>query len=164
MTAYRPCHNCVRAKSDCERRDQIRRGIAGLGITALKFACTDRAPLFQPGARVAVTWPVPQCDEPGYQDYAEEMWPATVIAESGSRFIISVDDVPSDEGTPARGFITNPSLYAKVSSGKLRPINEPCRIVCGICGIVSGASLDECYQNGTAPRAGCLRFDTEVVL
>lgn len=161
MTVYRTCHNCAVDRDECATRDIIKRSIAGLHITSVKFECENRNPLFRPGQRVSVTWPVNAAEGEYYEDYYEETWPATVIKEVGARFLICVDDVESDYETPARSYIKSDSLYCKVSAGKLKPLEEPKRSVCGLCGVVGGKGFVECWQMGCVPHSQCLRAITE---
>ncbi len=157
MTAYRTCHNCALANAPCARRAAIAEGLSGLNVTSVKFRCAERVPLFTRGQRVTVTWNVPQKDEPGYEDWAQESWPATVIAERGSKFQIVVDDVDSDEGTPARSWMKNPTLHAKVTVAKLQPLNEPARDLCLDCdGVVQpDGTVPDCW-NGDPPSRRCI--------
>ncbi len=158
MANYRTCHNCRVDPKECATRDIIKRAIAGLHVTSIKFNCPDRAPLYRAGDRVNVTWLVSSSVDDYYQnEYSQEIWPATVIQEVGPKFLILVDDVDSDEGTPARGYIKSDTLYCKVSAGKLMPLNEPRRTVCDLCGIVAGNSFNACWQEGTRPDPRCLR-------
>lgn len=159
MANYRTCHNCAVDRDECATRAQIKRAITGLSVTSIKFRCPARQPLFRAGDRVEVTWLVGSGD---YHDYGpeepnEETWPATVIEEVGARWLICVDDVDSDMETPARDYINSTSLYCKVSAGKLKPLDEPRRAVCTICGIVGGNSFSGCWELGAMPRVNCLR-------
>lgn len=158
MAAYRTCLNCAHAPNECATRDRIKQAIAGLSVTYLKFRCPDRAPIYRVGERVSVTWPVcveaGYCDHPG--DWNLETWPATVIKEIGSKFLICVDDVDSDLETPARSYIQNENLYCKVSASRLARLDEPKRAVCGLCGLVEGAGFDACWQIGTVRDRRCL--------
>lgn len=127
-------------------------------MTSVKFTCPDRQPLYRAGDRVSVTWPVSMSCDSELPDYILESWPATVVEEKGARFVICVDDVDSDDGTPARSYLKSETLYAKVSAGKLKALDEPKRSVCGICGIVAGNDLGRCWQEGAAaPQRGCLK-------
>lgn len=137
MAVYRTCYNCALAKLPCVRRDSIQTDIAGLGITSLKFSCKERKPVFERGQRVTVSWPVPDGGEYG-NDYTLEGWPATVIRESGARFLIVVDDVPSDHETPARDYVKNESLYARVPAGRLAPLAGEYRAICDACDQIPG--------------------------
>lgn len=129
MTSYSTCINCAADKTNCPRRRAVQEAIKGAGITSLKFRCSERKPMFRPGQRVSVTWAVG-----GDNEYAlDETWPATVIKESGTRFLLSVDDVESDEGTPAKEFINNERLFVKVSPSRLTLLNEPERAICRFC-------------------------------
>jgi len=154
MAYLRTCHNCGHDRDACARRDQIRRAISNHGVTSIKFRCDDRLPLYRPGDRVSVTWPV-LGDE--WNSGNLETWPATIIKESGARFVVRVDDVDSDLGTPARSYIKSDSLYCKVSPSKLEKLDEPQRRVCGLCGIVGNSGFVECWQMGSVPHSLCLR-------
>ncbi len=133
MTYFRPCKNCIREKTLCARRDEVRTAIKGTGITSVAFRCAERQPIYSVGQRVAVTWPVNNGCDSEYPDWTLETWPATVVAERGTKFQILVDDASSDFETPARSFIKNESLYAKVTAPKLGLLAEPDRQVCAIC-------------------------------
>lgn len=135
MTALPTCKNCVLEKQPCERRETVRQSIKGLGITSAKLRCAERVPLFSPGQRVTVTWPV-VIDEEWLREANLESWPATVVKEVRPRFLIKVDDVLSDYETPASEFLKNASLYAKVPAAKLAPLDEPVQTVCDACGRV----------------------------
>lgn len=145
MTQFRKCTNCVLEKQPCERRETVRKGIAGLGVTSVKMRCADRRPIYSVGQRVNVCWKVQEPDGEG--GYTEETWPATVIRESGCRFIVKVDDVMSDYESLASEVFNNKSLYIKARVGQLSPINEPHQIVCGECGRVGTGPTgsDGCY-------------------
>lgn len=153
MTFYRPCFNCAFAKLPCARREAVAAGIKGLGLTSLKFRCSERRPAFAVGQRVEVGWMVSEPDGECGLETTREHWPATVVAERGNKFQILVDDVDSDYGTSARGYIKNETLYAKVSASKLRPLAEPPREVCGTCqGVAADGTVTGCF--GWAAKEG----------
>lgn len=129
MTSYSTCRNCAVDKTLCARRYQIQHAIKGAGITAVKFRCLDRQALYRKGQRVEITWPV-------YADGeypCDESWPGTVIGESGSKFLVTVDDVDSDNGTPARDYIKNERLFVRVSASRIAPSDQPDRAICSWC-------------------------------
>lgn len=170
MTVFRTCKNCVREKEPCERRDGLRASLAGLGVTSVKHACKLREPLFAVGQRVTVTWPV-VLDEEWIREANEETWPATVLKESGSRFLIQVDDTASNHETPAKEYVKNPSLFARTTAARLRPLDEPARDVCPACHRVGAGGFGEggCYGydakagGGFAHRPrGCAALSSEV--
>lgn len=158
MTAYRTCHNCRVDRATCPRLSAIKTQVAGLNLTSVKFKCADRVPLYAPGDRVMVTWTVSLGDYP--DEANDEMWPATVVGEKGSQFIICVDDVDSDEGTPAKSYVHNDTLYAKASANRLAVMtggdNAP-RSVCGLCGEIKENGLKACYVTGTYKNPKCLK-------
>ena len=137
MTYYATCTNCAADKASCARRDEIKTALRGTGITSVKFKCANRQPMFHAGQRVSVTWPNGEYDE---------SWPATIITEVGTRFLISVDDTSGDLETPARDYVKNERLFAKVSPVKLRALDEPDRAICEFCGTAPG--------NGVCPEIG----------
>lgn len=159
------CTNCLFAKGECVRRDALRAGLKGLSVTSVKFICRDRKPMFAVGQRVSVMRPV---SDPGNGDWGtdaitNESWPATVVAERDRRFQIIVDDVQSDHDTPARAYIKNESLYAKVRAWRLTPLDEQPREVCGACQVVRAPDglIGNCfgYEDGEYSHypAGCLK-------
>jgi len=161
MTVFRTCKNCVREKEPCERRDDLRTSLAGLGVTSVKLRCKERRPLYGTGQRVLTTWTVGD-PESYYQDATEEAWPATVIKESGSQFLLKVDEADSDHGTPAKGYFKSASLYIKARVGRIAPLDEPTCVVCPTCARVGagGAGEGGCYgYEGQRPEHlpfGCL--------
>lgn len=146
MTAYLTCRNCVLEKQFCQRRAHVKAAISGLGITSLKFRCPDRAPVFPTGCRVSVSWPVNGGDSE-YPSYENETWSATVVGDSRGRILIKVDDADSDYETPAKSYVKNPTLFARVSADRLRLLDEPDRDVCPSCQRVDGGGIGEngCY-------------------
>lgn len=145
---YRTCKNCAFDHRSCERRSALEAGVKGLGLTGVTFRCDLRQPFYRIGQRVGVTWKfvLPEWGW-GYEEgVSAEEWPATVVAETKRGFRIVVDDVPSDNGTPARDYIKSDSLYCNVTAGRLRAIQEPDRAVCGYCGSA---------ENGDGTVTGC---------
>lgn len=145
---YRTCKNCAFDHRTCQRRAALEAGVKGLGLTGVSFRCDQRQPFYRVGQRVGVTWKfvLPEWGW-GYEEgMSAEEWPATVVAETKRGFRIVVDDVPSDNETPARDYIKSDSLYCNVTAGRLRALDEPDRPVCGYCG-----SAD----NGDGTVTGC---------
>ncbi len=163
MTYLRPCFNCATPRKECENARRIIVGLRGLGVTSVKFNCPDRKPKFEPGQRVSVKWTVFPPEYEFGDDYADETWPATVSCESGNKFVIRVDDVPSDFGTPAREYVKSHTLYCKVSASKLTPLDEPPEDICTRCGEIGGLGFAGCFDlNGEGgflmgPRPDCAR-------
>jgi hypothetical protein len=122
--------------------------VKGLGLTGVTFRCEQRQPFFRVGQRVGVTWKfvLPEWGW-GYEEgLSAEEWPATVVAETKRGFRIVVDDVPSDNDTPARDYIKSDSLYCNVTAGRLRALDEADRRVCSYCGSA---------ENGDGTVTGC---------
>lgn len=121
--------------------------------------------MFLPGERVQVTWHV-YPDDWSYEDGASlESWPATVSSEAGNKFVIKVDDVESDCGTPARAYVKNQNLYCRVSASKLTRLDEPFREFCARCGEIAGDGFPGCqeinesgeFPTWTKPHIDCAR-------
>lgn len=146
MTYFKPCFNCVKPRKQCEAAKKMTERLRGSGVTSVNFKCRDRQPKFAPGQRVAVTWTVFPPDYESGDDYSDETWPATVSCESGNKFVIRVDDVPSDFETPARDYIKSPNLYCKVSASKLTPLDEPAQPICRRCGEIGGLGFSGCFD------------------
>lgn len=169
MTVYRTCHNCAVDAGDCPTRKALRVALAGHRVTSVKHRCAERVPLFAPGNRVTVTWTIdevadhPDNDGYGPPRWVAHTWPATVVAEKGGKFIICVDDVDSDGEYPASEWLKTASRYAKVVAGKLKPLDEPKRLVCE-CGEVAGSGFVGCLEQmdranwgrSTPPNPRCL--------
>lgn len=62
--------------------------------------------------------------------------------------IVSIDDVDSDEGTPAREYIKNERLFVKVSPSRIRRLDEPDRPICNWCQKAPGPD-DACQERST---------------
>lgn len=144
MTSYRTCFNCAVDRKTCATRAALRKSLAGLGVLSVAFNCAERKPKFMPGDRVSVTWSVIPEDWHYEDGVSRENWPATVSGESGGKFVIRVDDVDSDCGTPARSYVNNQNLYCKVSATKLEKLDEPAREVCKRCGEIGGEGFKGC--------------------
>lgn len=153
---YRTCKNCAFDHRACERRAELEAGVKGLCLTGVTFRCDLRQPFYRVGQRVGVTWNFVLSEWGwGYEEgMSAEEWPATVVAETKRGFRIVVDDVPSDSDTPARDYIKSDSLYCNVTAGRLRPLDEPDRSVCGYCG--SAENGDGTVTGCWAPEDGCV--------
>ena len=162
---YRTCKNCAFDHRTCQRRAALEAGVKGLGLTGVTFRCDQRQPFYRVGQRVGVTWKfvLPEWGW-GYEEgVSEEEWPATVVAETKRGFRIVVDDVPSDNETPARDYIKSDSLYCNVTAGRLRALDEPDRPVCGYCGsaengdgTVTGCWSPDQFDQFAPRKGGCL--------
>jgi len=146
MTTYRTCWNCAADRSQCRTRARIRSAISGLHVTSVAFKCAERLPKFYPGERVSVTWKVIPDDWTHEDGFSFESWPATVSSEVDGKFVIRVDDVPSDHDTPAREYIRSANLYCKVSASKLSKLDEPDVPVCARCREIGGTGFAGCFD------------------
>jgi hypothetical protein len=159
---YLTCRNCGVDRNSCQRRAQIRAAVKGLGLTAIKFRCGDRRPMYRPGQRVEVTWKYCPEDWSYEEGMSLETWPATVVQETKKGFLIVVDDVLSGNDLPAREYIKSDSLYCNVASGKLSPLDQPDRRTCEYCRSAENAdgTVTGCWGvggfDGMQPVSNCL--------
>ncbi len=137
MASYTTCRGCSLDKASCQKRKDVRTAIKMLGVTAIKFKCSLRKPLFECGDRVSVTWNIinPHDEGPyGQLIWEEHIWPATIIQEAyDGKYVILVDDVDSDEEMPAKEWIKNENLFCKVRASKLKLLDEARRGICSLC-------------------------------
>ena len=54
MATYRTCSGCLFGKGPCAEREILRRKVAGLGLTSIKWKCAWKRPAFRPGEPVSV--------------------------------------------------------------------------------------------------------------
>lgn len=146
MTYFRPCFNCATPRKECATAKRITAGLRGLGVTSIKFNCPDRKPKFTPGQRVSVSWLIHDGDTYDESLWDLHTWPATVSCESGSKFVVRVDDVDSDLDLPVREYVNSPNLYCKVSASKLAPLDEPPQPICKRCGEIGGLGYTGCFD------------------
>ena len=151
MTFYQPCQGCAFKPTDCEKKTEIRSAIKGLGITSLKFNCTERKPIYNPGDRVSLMWRVFEYGDPdpyGEQEVGEALayFYATVMGEqSGTRYIVRVDDGPCysiDEGwdpvEASKLFTRSSKLVVKVKTSDIAHTDEPQKEICTSCSAYAG--------------------------
>lgn len=140
MAYYHPCKNCAVDVVDCERRAELRKAIAGLHVTSIKFKCATREPLFRTGQRVKFYWS--HWDQSDYDGSGVEnklIFLGTVVAEEGSKFIVRVDDIDgvsadgAYEDMPPRSVFRSDGLVVKVKPCDMGPLNEPDKKMCPNC-------------------------------
>jgi hypothetical protein len=139
---YRTCFGCKRAAAECERRQEVREAISGLGVTSIRFTCQAREPLFSPGDDVIVTWPM---SFDGYGEAEDVPFMATVIGETRSgKYRIRVHPGPclDDEEDIEAPQDLRSDGHARVSASRLRPAGGPRRRVCTTCGEIPGVTSD----------------------
>lgn len=147
---YVTCIGCMTDRSLCERRKDIKNGLAGLNITSVRFKCDARKPKFAMGDRAIVCWNY-------YEDeYPDEMtFKVTILKESKpGRFQIKVDDGPSmcDDEYVAPDCLTG-NGFATASHTILTPLDEPTLDICKACDSPVGIN---CYSEPSYPVDGCL--------
>lgn len=161
MTYYKPCRGCRADKGQCERRREIKAGLAGLAVTAVNFKCAIRKPLFEVGDRVQVTWEI--SDEYDAREQVE--FAATVVKETKpGQLQILVDPGRSICEEMDRDDLRG-NGYAKVSMERLARLDEGKRAVCAVCQCVTGVNLGEdCYWSGTRRPDGCIIVERRSML
>lgn len=131
MAYYHPCKNCAVGSNSCSRRADIRNAIAGLHVTSIKFECAKREPLFQPNQRVKFAWSYWEPSEYGASDNGCKLiFSGTVIAESGTKFIVRADDefgAPADDDSESMSpqiVFRNEDLVVKVKPCDITPLDD----------------------------------------
>lgn len=158
MTAYRTCLGCRHAAWPCERREQIRHQIAGIGLTSIKFPCQLREATYRPGdlvtARLPYEW------DRGYDDgVAFGDFPGVVISVNGERPTMTVVFIaPGTEGvddTGGPGWVAkfqpkhNGRGFCKINALRLKPRDGERPEICTECGMphaITGHD-DSCRHN-----------------
>lgn len=90
---YRTCVGCYMEKEPCPARDHVRRTVKGLGVTSIKWRCSNRVPRIAVGDPVwAETVADLNSTEIGDDGYPlRHSFPAIAIANSGSKMIVFID-------------------------------------------------------------------------
>lgn len=160
MTYLAPCNGCRFQKSTCARRDQIKSGIKGLGITTLKFRCNERTPLYSTGQRIAFPWRVyGDADYYDQVDKVDLVFHGTIVGETdrGNRYIVLVDAGPcvaGEEEIDASDAFRNPDLIIKVRRREIKPLSEPFLKICCDC---AGFGDERCMKGPyTTPSTSAL--------
>lgn len=144
MTYYHKCKNCAVYPASCERRQNIKASIRGLGLTSVKFACPDRLPLFHAGQRVEFDWSY--WDDSARDIYGEcdedvLTFSGTVVCENESarRFVVRVDQgavqssVEPEVSYYPKDVFKNGGFAVKVRPQNMRTLSEQSKDICPDC-------------------------------
>lgn len=163
MSYFGTCFNCDADKETCSRRQHIREGIKGLGITSLKFNCPERLPKFHTGQRVKFSWRYyEQISQYDHEEFTVEFY-GTIMREmpGNRRFSIRVDQEHEDYDCSPRELLKNPE-FTSVRPAEIEPLGEPDRAMCSLCRAYRGDPSDIerlCYSSGSCAPVGCLKAD-----
>jgi len=153
---YAPCFNCAADKSTCPRREGVRKGIAGLGVTSVKFKCTTRVPRFHVGQRVEFDWRY--FDEDGRGDGYTATFNGTVMREKtgNKRFSIRVDQDGEYYDLKPADIFKSPE-FISVRPDDMRALDEPNRPLCPNCAAYDDADDIKrlCWGGGDNLAKGC---------
>lgn len=144
---YHQCRGCTVNRDTCDRLSEIKSTLKGLGITSIKFKCSDRTPKFVVGNRVLVTLPFYEVYGPqGETDTYLIDFKGTVICERKTRgnYKVKIDDGPdADDGNySSPDDLKSETGYVAVKGEHVSPLNEFDRIVCEVCEAVDGHEIN----------------------
>ena len=92
MTHYATCTGCI-SQGKCQHLDVVRKRLAGLGVTSVKWRCKYRVDRFQRGAPV---WVITQADmnNPTYDEYDRgpdrNTFPGIFIKAMGTKALVFI--------------------------------------------------------------------------
>ena len=117
MAYLHTCKACVFKDAPCARRETVRAGLRGLGVTSAKFRCDTHAPMFVEGDALAFKWTV-YGDDPydeGDKSY-ETTFTGAVLCQvaKSARFVVRVDHATNADGFDPREVFHNGDLIIKV--------------------------------------------------
>ncbi len=146
MTKFHRCTGCTVDKDACERRAAIRKAVAGLGGSFVKFSCPEREPAFSTGQRVSVWLPIYDENAGMYEtsETYESQFPGTIVKEAKSlgRYVVRLDIGENGDGYKVPGDLKTDTGFVKVAEKFISLTGEPDRAVCPTCGEVGGEHSD----------------------
>lgn len=153
MTHYSTCTGCAVDRGTCPKRAAVRNSLSGLNVTAIKFKCSDRRDLFQPGQRVEALIRLRSDggDEWDREDWAE-FHAGTVIKQNGARVCVEIDEA-------GREIMVNKHGFGKFSLANVRALDEPPRALCLAC-MSSGPAFLSCNFQPALPENGFQSFNS----
>lgn len=87
---YRTCQGCLFEHEVCAAKEAVRKKLAGIGVTSLKWRCKVRRHRFEIGDPV---WALTVESKSEYDDYGElyrDHFPAHVIRHCGSKALVFI--------------------------------------------------------------------------
>jgi len=158
MAYYHPCKSCTHAKTGCDKRDQMRASLKGLGVTSVKFKCQQRMPRFKMGQRVRFDWT-------HYDDDSNEAimtsFTGTIAYEKRGklRFVIRVDQEESAEELHPKYVFRNGGDVVAIKPDDIKLLDEPYRHICAECLAYQGET-DRCNRSEYfITPVGCLTLE-----
>lgn len=122
MTYLHTCVGCFYAADTCDRRDELKAAIKGLGISSVKHRCLGRYNIYKRGDAVKVH--TVNSTEGSIDDHTGivlDWFDATVVQQVGGRVVVFVADATEgqDSGAPFEasnnGFVKAPLSRIKSS-------------------------------------------------
>jgi len=154
MTYYKPCLNCAADKKLCERRNAIRRGMKGLGVSSVNFRCDDREPRFHRGQRVSFVWNHYENNEIYSERFLETFYGTIMHEKSGHRrFVIKVDQSSEYYDIEPKYVLKSPE-FISVRPDDITPLDEPDRRLCPNCSAEPEDVPRLCWNDAILPD-GC---------
>lgn len=139
MAYYHPCKNCAADKEFCGRRISMRKAIAGLSITSVKFKCQDRVQKFRNGQRVNFKWTAYDNEQISQDEFdtseTQLSFSGTIIRETKSRlrFVIRVDEDQENNGYKPRDVLKSKNLVISIRHDDIMASGEADRSFCTSC-------------------------------
>lgn len=140
------CNGCAYDRA-CERQNEKRAALKGLGITTVKFICRDRADVFQPGAPVIFTTFVANEWDEG-RGCIEVSYPGYCIQQYGLKVFGYITPGINDVGGEDIPFEPQKNGFVKMPLSRVKP--DDTRVsadlsYCGWCGAYAG--LGQCFKD-----------------
>jgi hypothetical protein len=132
MTFYRTCTGCILDRKPCGPRSEVRKVLAGLGVTSIKWKCRHRMPKVRVGDPV---WVLTVDSKDGnYDEATQSEFPGYAVEEKGAKMVVFIENGAQDrtgcyefDAGTNRGFCKIP--FSRIERREGRPIT-----ICRFCG------------------------------
>lgn len=152
MTFYRTCTGCLSQGKPCDTRNALRKRLAGIGVTSVKWKCADRKPVYQVGSPVWVDTVADNDDA----DYRDE-FPGIVIDVGGTRPLVFID--PGSLGRNEREFVPNNGRgFCRIPFSRLTAREGELEKICPSCNWPDWKGHQEGYLCAMQAQANEIKF------
>jgi hypothetical protein len=132
---YRTCVGCFFEKIECPAREAVRAQVRGLGVTTMRWRCSKRYSLLNPGDPV---WAYTIVGDGSYAENEDEpyraFFPATFIKEVGSRLIVYIEPGARARDDGGISFTPkNDSGFCKIPRSRITLRDGERVSVCRVC-------------------------------
>lgn len=133
MTAYRTCYGCASEKKTCPTRDALKKSLAGLRVTSIKWKCMDRIPRIVRGDPIWA-WTIASNDLTDSEEPYHDNFPGTAIRETGAKMLVWIEPGAAGEGhcgdvifePKGNGFCKIPLSRLKLRDGDRQDVCRDC--------------------------------------